>query len=569
MMKSSLFPRIFKLWLVLAIPALLLTGCEKQRATQSSEAPQEAPKGALELVFTYGSEKEGWLKEVTDEFNRRKQKTASGKAIFVKAIPMGSGECIQELMDGVTHAHLTSPASGAFIKLGNAQSRAKTGTDLVGSTENLVLSPVVIAMWKPMAEALGWPQKPVGWAEILELSRNPQGWAAHGHPEWGAFKFGHTHPEYSNSGLISIFAEAYAATGKKAGLTVGDVQKPETADFVRGIEHAMVHYGRSTGFFGKKMMANGPGYLSAAVLYESIVIESYGPGHQLAFPIVAIYPKEGTFWSDHPVGVVERDWVTPEHREAAKIYIDYLLAAPQQEKALAYGFRPADPGIPVGAPIDAAHGVDPAEPRSTLEVPEVDVMDAILALWRENKKRADVTLVLDVSGSMSTDNKINEAREGALELLKMMNDEDQFSLLPFNDQLRWALQNVSMRTARPQAEAAIRGLFANGGTALFDAINAAFEEKMARPAEQRADKISAIVVLSDGADTNSAMKLGALLDAIRSDSELRSIRVFTIGYGPDAQRDVLEQIADATQAKFYKGDPKNIRDVFRDISTFF
>jgi Ca-activated chloride channel family protein len=41
----------------------------------------------------------------------------------------------------------------------------------------------------------------------------------------------------------------------------------------------------------------------------------------LSFPVVAIYQKEGTFWSDHPAGVVERDWVTPEHREAAKIHI--------------------------------------------------------------------------------------------------------------------------------------------------------------------------------------------------------------------------------------------------------
>ena len=34
-----------------------------------------------------------------------------------------------------------------------------------------------------------------------------------------------------------------------------------------------------------------------------------------------VYPKEGTFWSDHPVGIVDREWVTPERREAAEIYI--------------------------------------------------------------------------------------------------------------------------------------------------------------------------------------------------------------------------------------------------------
>ena len=46
----------------------------------------------------------------------------------------------------------------------------------------------------------------------------------------------------------------------------------------------------------------------------------------MPFPIVAIYPREGTFWSDHPAGIVEREWVTPAHREAAKVYFAFLLA---------------------------------------------------------------------------------------------------------------------------------------------------------------------------------------------------------------------------------------------------
>ena len=49
----------------------------------------------------------------------------------------------------------------------------------------------------------------------------------------------------------------------------------------------------------------------------------------------------------------------------------------------------------------------------------------------------------------------------------------------------------------------------------------------------------------------------------------RTIRVFTIGYDSGAQQDVLKKIADTTQAKFYEGKPENIREVFRDISTFF
>ena len=336
---------------------VFLAGCKSNEQPPEDRATAQAPRDSLELVFSYGSEKERWINEVTDKFNREDHRAPGGKRIFVRAIPMGSGDCIDEILNGTRQPHLISPASGAFIKLGNAQSQSKTGKQLIGSTENLVLSPVVIAMWKPMAEAIGWGKKPIGWSDILALASNRKGWEAYGYPQWGQFKFGHTHPQYSNSGLISLFAEVYAATGKTAGLTLADVEKPRTAQFVEGIERSVVHYGSSTGFFGRKMFAAGPQYLSAAVLYENMVIESYDGADKLPFPVVAIYPKEGTFWSDHPVGIVEREWVTQAHRDAAKVYIDYLLQRPQQERAITYGFRPGAVDVPLpGHPAPGDQG---------------------------------------------------------------------------------------------------------------------------------------------------------------------------------------------------------------------
>src|SRR5215471_11035477 len=459
---------------VLLCLLMSVSGCRK--TPDSSAAPagaQVLPPNSLELVFTYGSEKEKWIKDVTDSFNRSRRKTSGGKQIVVTAIPMGSGECIDEILTGTRKTHITSPASAAFVKIGNAQSRARTGKDMLGPTDNLVLSPVVIAMWKPMAEAIGWGKKPIGWTDILSLARNQQGWQAYGFPQWGQFKFGHTHPDYSNSGLISLFAETYAAVDKKAGLTVAELSKPRTGQFLAGIENSVVHYGSSTGFFGRKMFANGPQYLSAAVLYESMVVESYDQ-QNLAFPVVAIYPKEGTFWSDHPIGIVDREWVTPDHREAARIYTQYLLDRPQQEHALMYGFRPASLEVPVGAPLDATHGMDPKEPKTTLEVPSPEVINAIRTLWLQKKKSAEVVLVFDTSGSMNDDQKIQNAREGAKQLVSLLGDNDTFSLLPFSDQLNWARQDTSMKQGRSQSMETVNSLFAEGGTALYDAISAAY-----------------------------------------------------------------------------------------------
>src|SRR5262245_4207913 len=461
--------QLFLLGLLLVVS--LIAACGRSKGSSSSTSAQDLNR--LELIFSYGSEKEKWIKEVTEKFNKTQNKTPNGKTIFVSAIAMGAGDRIDEILTEKRKPHLTSPASAAFITLGNAQSRAKTGQDLVGSTENLVLSPVVIAMWKPMAEAIGYGKKPIGWSDILTLARSDRGWAQYGFPQWGQFKFGHTHPHYSNSGLISVIAEVYAANRKTSNLTLQDVQNPRTADFVRGVEHSVVHYGSSTGFFGRKMFAAGPQYLSAAVLYESMVIESYS--QNLQFPVVAIYPKEGTFWSDHPIGIVNRDWVTPAHKEAAQIYIKSLRARPQQERAMQYGFRPGAVDVPLAAPIDAAHGVDPKEPKTTLEVPPADVINSVLESWKEHKKSADVVLVLDTSGSMNEEQKMQNAREGAKQLVSMLDESDTFSLLPFSTRMNWAFQDLPVKTERQRAEQTISGLFADGGTALYDSIDAAYK----------------------------------------------------------------------------------------------
>jgi len=553
---------------ILLLPLLLcgLISCKKETSAPETSSPAAPRPSEVHLLFSYGSEKQKWIEDVTAAFNQSGAKTSGGKRITVSAVPKGSGECIDDLIRGHEHDDLISPASNIFIKLGNAQSRASTGKDMIGSTQNLVLSPVVIAIWKPMAEAIGWGKRPVGWADILALARDKKGWSSYGYPQWGSFKFGHTHPAYSNSGILSLIAENYAAVGKVRGLAVADVESPRTLAFVNGIEDSVVHYGSSTGFFGRKLFDTGPEYLSAAVLYESMVVESYSNVKPMPFPVVALYPKEGTFWSDHPIGIVDRDWVTPERREAAEVYINYLVASPQQKKALAYGFRPGSPDVPVGSPIDADHGVDPRQPVTTLEVPSLDVINAIQQQWNTvEKKPADIALVLDTSGSMQEENKLPNAKAGAKQLVSLLSDKDEFSLISFNSTASWASTDQPLSASRKASIDAIDSLFAGGETALYDAVETAYVHLQQRPAEH----IRAVVVLTDGEDNRSQLFLEDLLSHVRADAETHTIRIYTIAYGRDARRDVLEQIATATQGKSYTGDPKNIVEVFRDISTFF
>jgi Ca-activated chloride channel family protein len=536
--------------------------------------PADDPEGPVDLLFVYGSEKKDWINEATKDFEATNP-MVDGRPIRVKAVPLGSGETVEDVLEGHKKAHLISPASGAYLDLGNAMAKQKGEPDLVGTKrDNLVLSPVIIAMWKPMAEALGWPAKEIGWKDLHDLAVSKDGWGSRGHPEWGAFKFGHTHPERSNSGLIALFAQVYAATGKKK-LTVADVYAPATGEFLKDLQRAVVHYGSSTGFFADQMFANDPNYLNAAVMYENLVIDSYKPKYHDKMPadVVAIYPKEGTFWSDHPVAVVQRKWVTPLHKKAAEQYIAFLLKDEQQKKALKYGFRPGVDSVEIGAPIDKEHGADPAKPGSNvLRPPEVDVMEAALQAWMKNKKHARIALVFDQSESMSWEKgKLEGAKEGAKEIIKQLGDEDSLALLVFNHDLHWVEKGLKMRGNRARLEQEIERIQAVGKTSLYDAVAAAQAHLQSWPDP---DVITAVVVLTDGVDSDSRMNLQQLLQQIRVDNKNNVTRVYTIAYGNDPppngpDKAVLKKIADVTKAKAYEGKPENIRTVVKDIATFF
>ena len=364
-----------------------------------------------------------------------------------------------------------------------------------------------------------------------------------------------------------MLAQAYAGAGNPRTLT--EAELPQAAPLMAEIQSSLIHYGTSTGFFGERMFERGPSYLSAAVLYENLVVAQESKrlaGQSQQLSVVAIYPKEGTFTANHPYIVLNASWVTDEQREAAGSFQTYLLDRPQQLKALELGFRPADVGIPFSAPLDAQHGVDTAQPRNELAAPDAATLQATTQLWRENKKPVDLVAVIDISGSMGGD-KIAAARTSLSQFIGRLADRDRIQVIAFND------TSVSMGSLAPLVD--VRGdlqrrvaaISEEGGTALYDAVGAAVSDLTVNGDP---DHIRAIVVLSDGEDTESQSTLDELLAQIERNGEGGdAIKVFTIAFGGDASTDVLTQIAEATGARMYEGKPEDIDRVYAEIATFF
>jgi Ca-activated chloride channel family protein len=525
----------------------------------------------------YSSEKQAWIENAVKDFNDRNIVACDGP-ITVKATPTGSGQSMQDILSGTAQPDVWSPAGGVWVTLLNARWQAKhSGQQLVGTGATdappLVTSPVVIAMWKPQAEALGWPQKSIGWSDIAKLSTDPNGWKTYGHPEFGEFKFGHTHPDFSNSGLDAIIAMNYAATNKVRGLTLDDVNSSTSKNFVSTVESSVIHYGDSTGFFADKMFSNGPGYLSATVMYENLVVEANdGKTYpHLPYPVVAIYPTEGTFHSDHPYAILNANWVTPAKKAAGLAFRNFLLATDQQKKALQYGFRPADLNVPITAPIDSAHGVDPKKPDTVLQLPNADVVSAIQTNWNAQRRRVDVMLILDRSGSMNDaiggTTKIDGAKAGLKEFVNLLNDDDKVGLTLFSDGADVVSQVDQLAPKRQNLLGTIDGIVANGNTRLFDTI--AEQQKSLQDSPSK--NIKALVILTDGQDNKSQMNVDQLVRQVSLTGENAGtgVKIFTIAYGDGADVDALTKVANAAGGKEYAGNPQNIRSVYDQISQFF
>ncbi len=60
-------------------------------------------------------------------------------------------------------------------------------------------------------------------------------------------------------------------------------------------------------------------------------------------PLVAIYPEEGTLYSDNPLFVLDAEWVDDDEAAGAQKFIDFVGEPANQEKILALRLPTGEP----------------------------------------------------------------------------------------------------------------------------------------------------------------------------------------------------------------------------------
>jgi hypothetical protein len=128
-----------------------------------------------------------WVETVTESFNAADFKTASGKTIFVEVMEQDSpGEARDALLAEAIQPVVWSPGYMSWVEQANQIWQDMGNGALVGEgCPRVVYAATSFAMWQPMAEAMGWPDTPIGWEDIVELATDPEGWGRYGHSERG------------------------------------------------------------------------------------------------------------------------------------------------------------------------------------------------------------------------------------------------------------------------------------------------------------------------------------------------------------------------------------------------
>jgi len=574
------------LWII-AVVVLILLGCASIVAfntitslvgffTDGGETPASPAVSwemdSAELTIAVSPVMAPVLSDLAESFNAQSLRAPDGKSLKVSVVPYDPEAMVQTAMQ-IPPFQAISPDSSLWLDRLEQLWAERTAEDAdqdrvmpigqrrISVQTRYAVSPIVLAAWEDVARRLGWPDKPVSWQDVQQrATQDPD------------FKWSHANTKHA-SGLLAVLAEFYAGAGLTRGLTVEAATDPATLEYVKAVEGTVRFYGENEDRVVEQLKDEGRNFLDLFVAQERIVLDwnRQNPNERL----IALYPAEGTLWTDHPLALLElgqsegEPAVTKNQQRTYQAFSEFLTGVDAQQRLLAAGYRPADLSIALDgsdSPFANNNAVDWREPQTTLQMPSPEVVDVVRDYWYYTKRPTNVYLVVDTSGSMEGSKLL--AAQSALKafLEQIAGDRDRVGIVEFGSGLKdYSLLATLDYGTRQQLNGMIDRMEAAGGTALIDAVYAAVATLQR---EEQPDAINAVVVMTDGLENESGYDLYDLQALVRQNPSL-PIVIFTIGFGDDADEETLSAMARIGGGQFRRAGEADIEELYRIISTYF
>jgi Ca-activated chloride channel family protein len=600
------------------------------------------PESTVEVMHWTSSHlfRDGLLPDMAVEFNAAGHKTSAGNRIviiihnvpsqlqgdyLISRVEEGQGlDLVEESSGYVLPGHgdpiIVTPSSAHWLVRVNFELK-QTLIDLAAAPS--IVRPVIgIVTYEDMARCLGWPEKALGYRDILALAADPDGWGEYdcAKAEWGQRPLvAYTNPGTSSTGrslLLGLYA--IAADKLPEQLIEEDVTDPAVVDYVTEFQNLVAHYAEGTSILNTKIH-QGPRFGHFFIMPEDNLIQLY-EGTTNAYingvpatapPIqqrmVMIYPEEGVMPRSNCGCIVQASWVSEEQAEAAQQWIEFLLEDEQQGTFMAAGFRPGT-DISLDDPnskITREFGLDPNGPTTVLNPSLIDpaVAAAIDEAWVDVKRPRISTFVVDTSGSMRG-TRLAEAQDALYLALEEMEPTGQVGLIAFDDTIHAQVLVGPLSENRFAVADAVGDLRVGGGSMLYDAVKLGIE--MTEAAEGQPNAIRALVVLTDGRATEGVTRLDELIEmrtpgeayvvysGFEGDSArdelgnevnpelIRGVRlvaptrnpdqpvqIFFIGIGDDVDLNIGRLLAEATGAEFVGVTEEDLSNALEAIGIYF
>ncbi|HEU5143763.1 MAG TPA: VWA domain-containing protein [Dermatophilaceae bacterium] len=424
----------------------------------------------------------------------------------------------------------------------------------------IAVSPAVVAAPRPMAEALGWPETQPSWAQLLQLTRNPAGWGALGHAEWGKVRVAWQDPLTDAASLTAMVSLSNWAT--RGAEDVDDVRRGllEAHSTLASL-HAETDQVFAPLLDTTKPPAEAVGATSLVPTTEREVMAFNGSSPRI--PLAALYPTDGIQPNEVPLITVNAGWVTAPQRAALDRFAVFLVSGDAAGELAADGWR--TPRLQTDA--DIRQGVVASEPRYTPAGPSDWTLARSLQGWTALDRQGSVLVVLDTSGSMNervaaagNATRLDLAKQAISESLPLFSDRTNVGLWTFSRYADRADYTVILGlsppsrliggvSARQALRTSVAGLRASGATGLHDTVIAA--AAVAQRAWREGD--NTIVLISDGKNEDpgsaSLEQVLAKLKALAGTE--RPVRILSIALGDEADAATLRRFADATGGEAY------------------
>ena len=526
---------------VLAL-ALGMAGCSKDPVPTAATAPTSGPAGKPDnsLTVLAGSE----LKDL-EPFLPALEKATGVRVVFKYSGTLEAVERIQsgELFDAAWLANNRYALLTPGVK------------EKVLASERTMITPVVLGIKQSKAKTLGWADANgatnanITWKDIAQAA------------ERNRFSFGMTSPSASNTGFSGLIGVAAALAGKGDALEESDIDAKQLSAF----------------FKAQTLTAGSSGWLADAYVKEqsrmdgminyASSLHALNAGGKLSEPLTLIYPKEGIITADYPLMLLNN----AKRGDYDKV-LAYVRSAAFQAPMTQQTYRkPVASDVPFDAKL---------YPANLIELPfpaKLSVIDAVLQAFDNQIRRpADSSFVLDISGSMNGP-RIEQMKTALLGLTGLdtslsgrfarLRERETISLTAFDDTVRPSEIYTLGKDQREATELRIRNYISSlqtrGGTAIFTATQAAYQEAVTRRGKDPGPFYS-VVVLTDGKNNKGldAQAFEAWYIALPDAS--KGIRIFAIQFG-EAQADELDKLATLSGGRVFNASKTPLAQVFKEI----